>query len=114
MGALKVAGSNDTSGTDVVLCFRPGTSGYNPAWYTLANTGIAWDPVAGNDNASGAPGNAVQTWDEITRRFGNDSPTLDPGKNAIINKLSAGANVDTYKSLSDPNGTGARICLLAA
>src|SRR5208282_1908969 len=54
VGALKVAGSNDTSGTDVVLCFRPGTSGYNPAWYTLANTGIAWDPVAGNDNASGA------------------------------------------------------------
>lgn len=96
MSSLKVVGESDSAGTDVLLCFRPGAPGYNQAWYTLANTGIFWDPVSGNDNNTGASsGAAVQTWAEIVRRFGSNAPEQTYGSNIIINKLSAqSAGVD--------------------
>jgi len=78
----------------------PGTPAYNPTWYALANTGIFWDPAnlsgLASDNNSGASALLpVLTWAEIVRRFGSDSPTMAPGNNAIINKLSAQTlNVD--------------------
>src|SRR5208282_9308 len=112
MSSLKVVGSNDTVGSDVVLCFRPGTPGYNPAWYTLANTGIAWDPVAGNDNATGAPGAAVQTWAEIVRRFGSDAPTPAHGQNIIIDLLTPQTlNVDDVFFAPKMSGGGKAILL---
>ena len=78
----------------------PGTPGYNPAWYSLANTGVYWDPAnlsgtASDSNSGAASVSAVRSWNEIIRRFGSDSPLQTPGKNIIINKLSAQTlNVD--------------------
>ena len=69
----------------------PGTPGYNPAWYSLANTGVYWDPAnlsgtASDSNSGAASVSAVRSWNEIIRRFGSDSPLQTPGKNIIINK----------------------------
>lgn len=78
----------------------PGTPGYNPAWYSLANTGVYWDPAnlsgTASDSNSGASALLpVLTWAEILRRFGSDSPVLAPGQNLIVNKMSAQTlNVD--------------------
>ena len=100
MSSLKIVGNTDTSGSDVVLCMAPGTPGYNPAWYALANTGIFWDPAnlsgLASDNNSGASALLpVLTWAEILRRFGSDSQVLAPGQNLIVNKMSTQTlNVD--------------------
>ena len=89
MSSVTARGSDDVSGQDVVLCFNPGSVGYNPAWYALAHTGIAWDPggtAGGNDNNTGAPGSPVLTMGEIIRRFGSNTPQLGYAKNCIINQ----------------------------
>jgi hypothetical protein len=67
----------------------PGTVAYNPQWYTLADTGIAWDPAAaagGSDSNTGAAGSPLLTFAEVVRRFGSKDAILGYGKNCIINQ----------------------------
>jgi hypothetical protein len=91
--------TNAVTDTGVPLSV-PGTPAYNPSWYTLANTGFYWDPAnstgtASDSNTGASSATALLTWGEAIRRFGSDSPTIAPGSNVIVNKLSAQTlNVD--------------------
>jgi hypothetical protein len=55
----------------------------------LQNTDIYWDPQEGSDNALGNTSNTpVQTFAEIIRRYGTDSPILPYGQSLIVHQLS--------------------------
>jgi hypothetical protein len=85
--SLKIRGTTDTPGTDVLLCFVPGTPGYNASWFAL--TDIYWDPQVGDDNASAAIGSPVKTFTEIVRRYGSSRPQMTYGHSVTIHQLSA-------------------------
>jgi hypothetical protein len=56
----------------------------------LQNTDIYWDPQAGLDTAAGNTSNTpVQTFAEIIRRYGTDSPILPYGQSLVIHQLSS-------------------------
>jgi hypothetical protein len=108
--SLKLIGGNDGTSTDVLLCFRPGSAGYNASWFGL--TDIYWDPQAGNDNAGGTIGVPVKTWAEILRRYGSDAPTMNYGQSVTVHQLTAqAANVDPVSFAPKMSGGGQAVLL---
>ena len=47
----------------------PGTPGYNPAWYSLANTGVYWDPANLSGTASDSNSGAGSGQVDAARQF---------------------------------------------
>lgn len=73
-GARAARPANQT----LVLNQAPGQGAYNPAWFAL--TTIAINPGAGSDAASGAPGDPLNSWAEVIRRYGSKEPTMPIGQ----------------------------------
>jgi hypothetical protein len=74
----------------------------------LGQTSWDFDPLAGDDSASGLPGSPVQHWGEILRRYGTYQPLLPYGQSLAIRQLSgqpAGQDPIVFEPFMPGGGT---------
>lgn len=90
-----------------------GVSTFNPKWY--AKTDIYWDPVKGDDEASGDAGQPVKTMAEICKRYGTAilSPRIPDGQAVVIHQLNDQAlSTDCY-AVNPVLLNGAQLAIIA-